>query len=205
VEQELQELLEQIQREGVAKAEAEAKTILDRARGEADRIRADAQKAADELRARAERDSAAFSERARASLEQAARDVVLSTGNALSAALREIVLRDTREALTPETLRPIIERLVVAHFQASGAGGAEVLLGPDAAARLADQLMQRFAGALRGGLQVRAETGIRGGFKVVVSGESVQHDLTDAAIADALCELVRPRIAEIVRQAMARS
>ena len=32
---------------------------------------------------------------------------------------------------------------------------------------------------------------------------NVQHDFTSASIADALCQLVRPRLAEIVRGAVA--
>ena len=49
--------------------------------------------------------------------------------------------------------------------------------------------------------QVRADRGVVRGFKVALDGENVRHDFTAAAIAEAMAAMVRPRLAEILRQA----
>ncbi|MBQ3288801.1 MAG: hypothetical protein IJH50_05260 [Kiritimatiellae bacterium] len=62
--EELQSILEKINREGVEKAEAEAKRIVDAAKAEADAVLRDARDAAAKEKADAARESAAATSRA---------------------------------------------------------------------------------------------------------------------------------------------
>jgi V/A-type H+/Na+-transporting ATPase subunit E len=203
--QELQSLLEKIQQEGLAKAESQAQVLLQSARKQADQILSEARAAADATRAKAEQDGAVFAERARASLNQAARDVVLSVSNMLTATLRDLVLRDVRTALTPDALQKMLESVVAAYFSnPEEERQIDLLLKPDQADKLRAFLLGRFKDQLRGGLQVKGDSSVLAGFKVNVTDEKVQHDLTDAAIADALSQLLRPQVAAIVKQAMSK-
>jgi V/A-type H+/Na+-transporting ATPase subunit E len=201
--EELQSLLDRIQQDGIAKAEAQAQAILQSAKKQADQILLEAQAGADAARAKAEKDSAVFAERARTALEQAARDIVLSVSNMLTAALRDLVRKDVRAALAPDTLQRMLEPVVAAYFSdPDRENQIELLLRPDQADGLRAYLLNRFKEQLRGGLQVRGDGSVLAGFKVTDTEQKVQHDLTDGAIADALCQLVRPQVADIVKQAM---
>ena len=62
--EDLQSLLEKINRDGVEKADAEAKKIIDDARAKADTMVKESRTAADRAKAEAEKASAAYAERA---------------------------------------------------------------------------------------------------------------------------------------------
>ena len=68
--EDLQSLLEKINRDGVEKAEAEAKKIVDAAKARASAVMAEAEAAAAKMREDAERDTAAYVARAEESLRQ---------------------------------------------------------------------------------------------------------------------------------------
>jgi V/A-type H+-transporting ATPase subunit E len=203
--EELQSLLEKIQRDGVGKAEAEAEKIVAAARQKADALVQDARKRAEETTRRAEQDAAVFAERGRTALEQAARDVVLSVGQAIAETLRGIVRRKVAEALSDDALREILSSLVTSYFAQKGAetGGIEILLPPDQQKRVVDFFLAHYAKAVQQGVTIRADNGLVAGFRVAVRGENVEHDFSDEAISEALCQLLRPHLAQIVRKATA--
>ena len=97
--EELQSLLDRIQSEGVAKAEARAAEIVAEAEKKAADLVAGAEKKAAGLRAAAEADAATLQSRAEQSLQQAARDVRLQVGAAIQETLERVLLKDVRAAL----------------------------------------------------------------------------------------------------------
>jgi V/A-type H+-transporting ATPase subunit E len=200
--EELQSLLDRIQKEGVEKADAEAEAILAAAREEARGIVREAETQAASLRKKAEEDAAAFGERSRKSLGQAARDVVLSVGDAVTRVLRDLIRREVASAMTRETLQQALTAVVKSYF-GKGAGGARIdlLLPPEAVKQVQDYFQQAFAEALKNGLEIRADEGLVSGFKVAVVSDEVEHDFSAEAITEALCQLLRPTLAEIVRAA----
>ena len=75
--EDLQSLLEKINRDGVEKAEAEAKKIVAAAQAKADEIVKNAQAAAAKAKAEAQTESEAYAARAAETVRQSARDIVL--------------------------------------------------------------------------------------------------------------------------------
>ena len=126
---ELQDLLQRIQKDGVDKAETEAKRIVAEAERKAGDIVRGAQGEAASIRKSAEADAAAFVERGKRSLEQAARDLVLLIGQSVSAAFAEFMLQKVSRALSPDFLKTMLASVVDAYFR-SGARESriEVLL-----------------------------------------------------------------------------
>ena len=120
--EELQSLLDRIQSEGVAKAEARAAEIV-----------AEAEKKAAEIRAAAEADAATLQSRAEQSLQQAARDVRLQVGAAIQETLERVLLKDVRAALAdPAFLQRYVE---MAAKSVGGAAELDVAEGVDAGGR----------------------------------------------------------------------
>lgn len=200
--EELQSLLDRIQKDGVDKADAEAARLVAAAKDKSAAIVKEAEEKARAILAKADQDSAQFAERGRKALEQAARDVVLSVGESVNAMMQGIVGRDIGQALDPETLKKLIAG-VVQQYVAAGAGDAriEVIVAPAQQKAITDFFLSKFAAEMRKGLTVKADSSIVAGFRVSVTGREVQHDFTGEAIRDALCQLVRPQLAEIVKQA----
>ena len=198
----LQGLLERIQHEGVEKADAEARRIVDEASRRAAAMIADAERHGAELQARSERETAAAAERARRSISQAGRDVVLSVRGAVEQAALALVRRETARAMDPATLSAMIASMAAAYSDAIAAGKRlEVLIAPEQQRAVADHIATRLAAELRKGVDLVPEAGITAGFRVQVDGGRVVHDLTDAAITEALGRLVREDIGQTLRQA----
>jgi V/A-type H+-transporting ATPase subunit E len=199
--EELQDLLDRIQKQGVDKAEADARRILERAEAEAAEIRRKASEDARALVAGAEADAGAFEERARRALAQAARDLVLSVGESLQATLRNLVAAEIRKVMDSRVLGETIQSLVSGYF-ASASGGIEVSLPEDRRKEVADYLFARFKDELAGGVEIKGDRNIASGFRIRELGGEVVHDFSAEAIAESLSALLRPHLAEIVRAAV---
>ena len=198
--EELQSLLERIQKDGVQKAEAEAARLLEQARLQADNLEREAQDRAKAIVAKAERESAAFFERSRRALQQAGRDVVLSVAQSLNDTLSVIVRRDVSEALDAETLKRMLARVVDAYCTHPGGNvRIDILVPPALQREITAFFMDRYAEQMRHGLEIRGDTTLHAGFRVSFSGGNMQHDFSSEAIADALSQLLRPELAQIVQ------
>lgn len=201
--EELQGLLDRIQKEGVDKAEARSAEIVAAAQAGAAEITADAAARATATLAQAERDAAAFVQRAEKSLQQAARDVVLSVGDAVTAALQTLARDEVDAALTTQTLQQMLVKVAESYCARNeGTAGLDVLLGEKDCRALAESLKAKLGAKLAAGVDLVPEKGVVSGFRVAVKGQHVQHDFTGEAIAEAMSQLLRPQIAEIVQNAI---
>lgn len=197
---ELQELLERIQQEGIAKARTEGDAIVHAARHNAEEIIAKAKAEADALRAAAERDSQAFAQRGEQSVRQASRDVLLETEKALQALFERALRPETSKVLASADLMPrLIAEAVSAYLQA-GSGEVSVRLSGQTAA-LAEAVSARLreAAAAPGGLEVTTDEAGLNGFSIRLSGGRIEHSFTTDAVVDALGRLLRPRLAELLK------
>lgn len=199
--EELQDLLDRIQKDGIEKAETEAAEIVANARREAETIAGDAESRAADIIANAEKEAATFEERARVSLTQAARDVVLSVGEAIQSCFREMAKTEVEAAMTDDALQTMVVKAVESYL-AEGTGDLQVLLSKKDAGALKKHFTAKFAERINAGLDVKADDGLVSGFRVSTADRRIQHDFSADAIADAVCQLVRPNLAQIVRSAM---
>jgi len=200
--EELQGLLDRIQKDGVDKAQAEANRILADAREKAAGIVAQAEADAATRRSEADRAAALAEERSRRAIEQAARDVILSIGESLSGALREIVRQETNPILAGDSLAALIHRAIESCAARVGESASlSVILAPEDHEKLGQALLARFGKALKHGLEIRGDASVVRGFRVSVVNENVEHDFAQDAVVDALCQIVRPRLAGIIRAA----
>ncbi len=199
----LQQLLDRIQKEGVEKADHQADQLVAAARERAAQIKADAERAAKAMIENAARESALYTERANRSLQQAARDLLLSVGDAIGRTLDRVLRQRIEGALAGDTLNQLLQTAVRHYCTTTERGAAvTVLANPAQVSALQDYALGALAEELRGGrLTIQADNSVVAGFKVYLSGAKVEHDFTAAAIARALSELVRPHLAEIVRAA----
>lgn len=191
--EELQSLLDRIQSEGVAKAEARAAEIVAAAEKRAADIVAAAEKRAADLRSAAEADAATLQSRAEQSLQQAARDVRLQVGAAIQETLERVLRKDVRAALAdPAFLQRYVE------LAAKSAGGAaEMRVPEDQAAALADYARSRLVDEVSKGLKIAPDSDVAAGIRVLLDDGRVEHDFTDDAVMEALSRVVRPSLAKL--------
>ena len=108
--QTFEHLIERIQTEAIDKADAEAEQLVAQARQQAAHILREAQAAAANLTATAEHQAATYTEQSTRTLEQAARNLLMSVGDGVQAILNDLVRGAVAEALEINTLRELITR-----------------------------------------------------------------------------------------------
>ena len=198
--EDLQQLLDRIRREGVEKAEAEAKAIVEAARKEASEITARAKADADATRRDAEKDAKSFISRAEQQVRQSVRDLNLQVAQDLEKLVIGLLGDDVRGAMADrETVSKWIGQAVDAYLK-GGEKGIEVELGGKAVewteairAQLRDKAAQ--------GVSVEASRAFPDGFTIRLSGGRVEQCFTAEAVTDALASLLRPQIAGLLKKA----
>ena len=189
--EELQQLLEKIQRDGVDKANAEAAAIVAKAKSEAEALVKKAQEDAAAAEAKGKADAEAYAARARETIAQAARDTVLKVKDDVTKLLTKLLAQDVTAALATEAVpiaAAVVKELV------TGAATAEVA----ASAKLVDALRAQLAAQAQGGVKVVADEMTGAGFTVKLDSGRVEHDFTDAAIAGALAQRLRADLAALL-------
>ena len=189
--EELQQLLEKIQRDGVDKANAEAAAIVAKAKAEADAIVKKAQEDAAAAEAKGKADAEAYAARARETISQAARDTVLKVKDDVTKLLTKLLTQNVTAALATEAV-PL-----------AAAAVRELVTGDNAevaaSAKLVDALRAQLAQQAQSGVKVVADETTGTGFTVRLDNGRVEHDFTDAAISDALAQRLRADLAALLK------
>ena len=202
--EELQGLLDRIQKNGFEKADADAAKIVKEAESKAAEIVQEAEAKAKALLAKAEEDGQLFQQRGESAVGQAARDVVLSVADAITATLQGIVAARVDGALSKDDFPALIKSVVSAYSASESGAGIEVLLSEADQAKVSAYLLGEMADEMRSGLTVKGDKGIVSGFVDSMKESGVQHDFTGMTLTEALCGLLRPQLGEIVKQAMSK-
>ena len=189
--EELQQLLEKIQHDGVEKANAESAAILAKAKADAAAILKDAESQAAALRAQAETDAKAFETRAQKTISQAARDTVLEVKDAIGKLLEKLLAKDVATALAAPDAAAALALSAVRDL---GATQADVAAGP----KLAEALKAQLAAEAVHGVRVVLDEDVGTGFSVRLDGGRIEHDFSEAAIVAALAKRLRPDLAKLV-------
>ena len=187
--EDLQGLLEKINRDGIEKADAEAKKIIADAQAKADAIVKEALAAAEKSKADADRESAASAERAAETIRQCARDVVIGVKDAVTALLETLLAKNVDRALADE--RTSTQIVIEAIKDLTGPG--ELTCGAKLAAALKSQVS-----GLRS-FTLTADDTLGTGFTVKLDGGRVEHDFTAEVIATELAKRLRPDLAKLVQ------
>ena len=190
--EELQQLLEKIQHDGVEKANAESAAIVAKANAKAAAIVKEAQENAAAAEAKGKADAEAYAARACETIRKAARKIVLAVKADVTELLTKLLVQDVTAALATEAVplaAAAVKELV------TGSATAEVA----ASAKLVDALRAQFAAQAQGGVKVVSDETTGAGFTVRLDNGRVEHDFTDAAIADALAQRLRADLAALLK------
>lgn len=190
--EELKHLIEQIQKEGVDKASSEADSIISQAKEKAAKIVADAEAKAQDALKKAETESAAFAERSVKTLEQAARDLLITVGQGCEKVVTETLGKEVDSAVSGDVLQKMITDVVV-----QGNANASVTVSEADKAALAS-LCADIAKTSGSNVELVSDNEVLSGFKVTFEGKNVSLDYTGEAVADALAAFLRPELAKIV-------
>ena len=192
--QELQPILEKIQREGVEKARAEADKIIAEAKKQAEELLKSSHAEAEKVSEKAQQEADAFTRRAEETVRQAARDTVMQVEKAVTALFTNLLLSEVNQALAQESVITGLAQSAVKNYL-NGKEPIELAAGE----KLADALRAKLSAEAQNGLEILTDETAASGFRVRLSGGRVEHSFTGAAVADALAKRLRPRLAALMK------
>jgi len=187
--EDLQSLLEKINREGVEKAEAEAGRIIAEAKAKADLIVKKAREEAEKAKSDADKAASDYAARAAETIRQAARDTVISVRDAVTRMLERLLAESVNAALAnPQTVAGLAAGAIEDMTRST-----EVLANSKLVAAL------KAAFAARKNIKVVTDESVESGFTVKVDGGRVEHAFTGEVIAAELAKRLRPDLAALLK------
>jgi len=186
--EDLQSLLEKINRDGVEKAQAEADRIVSAAKAKAAEIVKAAGEEAAKAKAEAEKAAEDYSKRAAETIRQAARDTVLEVRGAVTALLEGLLAKNVEKALSDEATVAAISAEAVKGLCGSVEVAVPAKLAPSLKAQLAAQR----------NVQVVLDETTGAGFSVKLEGGRIEHSFTPEAVAGELARRLRPDLAALI-------
>jgi len=177
----IEDLVASIRKNGVEAGKQDADKIIADAKAQAQEIIRQAHKDADAVMADAKREIEVRDKSARASLEQAGRDVQLSLKKAISEQLDMILQTNVEKALTGKELAGLIAGVIKTGLV--DASKSEVQVGKKQFDDLAQTLKAELADELRHGLVIRPVDNVDTGFRIVDKDGSGFYDFSDVEIA----------------------
>ena len=196
--EEIQYLIDQIQKEGVDKAQSEAEKIISDAKSEAEKIISDAKSEAEKKILLADNEAKSLENKSIKAIEQAARDLLITLGQSCE----KIVLRTLDGSISKELksdyLKTLIEKIIVNQNES-----LSVLLSKSDV----DNLIHFASDVAKENsieVDISEDSSILSGFKIQFKNNQVFLDYTNESLSNSLSEFLRPELAKIVSQSISK-
>ena len=201
MEIQLQELIEQIKKDGVAAAEAEAASIVAAAKAEAEKIVADAQAQAEKLMADAKAENERTVKSGEDALRQAGRNLLISFRESVARELTAIAGENVAAVYSSEALAQLILRVVEGWASKPEAEDLTVILNSADLHALEETLLAGLKEKMLKGVTLKANDHFDGGFRIAVQDGKAYYDYSAEAVVDMLTGYLSPKVAARLKEA----
>jgi V/A-type H+-transporting ATPase subunit E len=201
MEVQLQELIEQIKKDGVVAAETEAKAIIDAAKADAEKIIADAKEQADKILANAKVENERMVKSSEDAIRQAGRNLLISFRESITKELKAITEKSVNDVYSSDELAPLIIRIVESLAKNPNAENITVILNEKDLKELEALMLAATKEKLLSGVTLKASDSFDGGFRIAVNNGSAYYDYSAEAVVDMLAEYLSPKVARILKEA----
>jgi V/A-type H+-transporting ATPase subunit E len=198
---EIRDLIEKINQEGIRAAEGKARAIEAAARQRADEILIQARLEEERMIAAAEEKIRREEANEKALLAQAGRDLLLSLRKEIQAMLGRIIASDTGQSLTPEALSRLVSD-VVHRYSPDEQGDILVSLKKEDLEILEKHFLHRLREETKRTIVLRPAEEITGGFVISFDSGRSAYDFTDRALADYIGTRLKPKVRGILEDAL---
>lgn len=192
MEQQIQDLINSIKKEGIDSANEEKKKIIEEAEAKAAAIIKEANAEKDKLLSDSMRQIEKEKESLRESLKMAARDLSLSFKKEVELKIQALLDEKVKNAFDYDTLKSLLKTVIENEFK----GDVAVVLPDDKKKEIALSLAEELAGELSRGVELTFSQSLSGGFRVVAKDGRAYIDLSD----DECAKLLYPYISSSVRE-----
>lgn len=201
MEVQLQELIDQIKKEGVEAAETEAEAILKSAKEKADHIISDAQSQAEKILLNAKAENDRMVKSSDDAIRQAGRNLLISFRESVTRELKTIVGQNVSAVYASESLAPLIVSVVERWANHPDAEEIEILLNSEDLKKLEETLIAALKEKMEKGITLKANDNFDGGFRIAVNNGSAYYDYSAEAVVEMLSNYLSPKVTELLKEA----
>lgn len=201
MEIQLQKLIEQIKKDGVAVAEAEAKNIVETAQAEAQKIIADAHAEADKILANAKSENERMVKSSEDAIRQAGRNLLISFRESVARELNAVISENVNAVYSSDALSELIIKIVEKLAVNSDVGDIEIILNEKDADELQSLILSAIKEKMLKGVTLKPNNNFDGGFRIAVNNGSAYYDYSAEAVVDMLSNYLSPKITKLLKEA----
>ena len=201
MEIQLQELIDQIKKDGVEAAEAQAEAIILSAKAEAEKIISDAKAQADKMTADAKSENAKTVKSGEDALRQAGRNLLISFRESVARELKAIVSDNVSNIYSSDDFAKLIIKAVECWTEKPEAEDLSVILNSGDLAKLEKALLAELNAKMLGGVTLKANDNFDGGFRIAVDNGAVYYDYSADAVTDMLSDYLSPKVTALLKEA----
>ncbi len=201
MEIQLQELIEQIKKDGVETAEAQAAVILETAKAEAKKIIADANAQADKILSDAKNKNERTVKSGEDAIRQAGRNLLISFRESVTKELNEIIGENVSSVYSSDALSQLIVKAVECWTMKPDTDELSVILSSNDLEKLEETLLAELKAKILTGVTLKANENFDGGFRIAVNGDGAYYDYSKEAVTDMLSSYLSPKITALLKEA----
>ncbi len=201
MEIQLQELIDQIKKDGVEAAEAQAASILETAKAEAEKIISDAKAQADKIMADAKNENERIVKSGEDAIRQAGRNLLISFRESVAKELNAIIGENVSSVYSSGMLSQLIVKAVENWLSKSEANDISVILSEDDLTKLEKALLAELKAKMFTGVTLKSSDNFDGGFRIAVNSDGAYYDYSKEAVTDMLSNYLSPKITALLKEA----
>lgn len=201
MEIQLQEIIEQIRKDGVEAAEAQAAEILENAKKKAEKIVSDANAEAEKIILNSKIENEKNVKAGEDSIRQAARNLLISFRESVTRELNVIINDKVNAVYSSDNFVDLIIKAVEVWTGNPDADDISVMLNSDDLKKLESSLLSELKAKMLSGVTIKANDNFDGGFRIAVDNGAVYYDYSAAAVTDMLSDYLSPKVAALLKEA----
>lgn len=194
--EQIKELIEKINQEGIQAAQEKAREIQEHARQKAEIILEEATAKAKTIIEEAQFKVNHLQASSQATLKQSARDLLLALKIEIISLLERLVRADVSAALTIEELSLIIAG-IIKEYHGPENDKVIVYLKDSDKNKLEGHFLTKLKEEFKKGIELRQQADIHAGFIISFDSGKSQFDFSDKALAQYLSAYLKPKVAEL--------
>ncbi len=201
MEIQLQELIDQIKKDGVEAAETQAEAILKSATDEAKKIISDAKEQADKIMLDAKTENERVVKSGEDAIRQAGRNLLISFRESVTKEINAIVGEKVSSVYSSDALSQLIIKAVEGWASKPDADNISVILSSNDLAKLEDSLLAELKTKMLSGVILKANDNFDSGFRIAANSDGAYYDYSQEAVTDMLSNYLSPKITALLKEA----
>ena len=195
----LQELIDKIKKEGISKAEEDAKATITAAEKKAEQIIADANAKAEEILKNAKAEIQRVEKASEEAIVQAARNMLLSFKDGIIGELDGLIQTQTENVLSKDLLVKLIPELIKNWAKNTDASELSVLLSEKDLKDLENSFTSELKAEISKGMEIKVDKTLSSGFRIGVKNGAAFYDYSAESLAQMFSAYLNPKVAGLIQ------